>query len=1345
MFLKKYSALIITLGFGVIDDVVSHAFAQKDDYVFNRLGVKDGLSHNIVHNILQDHRGFLWISTEGGLNRYDGHGFTIFQHDPLNPHSLSTNSISQLLEGPSGLLWVGTWGNGLNRFDPSKQSFTTFINHPGDETSLADNRIQSLMIDSAGALWVGTNEGGLHKFQPESGSFQRYLHDPDNPDSPPNNRIWSIVEIEPGTLCLGTDEGLSFFATARGTFKHFTHDPEHTGSLNSNRIKTIIKARSGMLWIGTQKGLNIMDPRTGEFRQFRASQYPQLGDKEVRIVFEDSGGFLWIGTKDGGITLLDPATMSKVTISSIFNIPENISLKNIKTIFEDRSHMLWLGTFGGLYKTDLKPKKFFHYHHLTDSENSLSNDNVASIYVDDQDILWVGTFGGGLNRMDRQKKSTKVYAPLNESGTESNVVRAILQDGSGDFWIGNSDALHRFDPRQETFETFRNDPEDPNSLSDQRIRVLYEDPNGSLWIGTDKGPNLYNRKSKTFINLDNDNFFRENLMEIRVNAITSDRNSDFWLGTDLGLIQFDEARTQSRNFRHRQDVPDSLSTDRVYCMFEDNQGQFWVGTQAGLNLYLPGTDGFRKYFIEDGLPSNVIIGILEDEFGYLWMSTQSGLCRFSPDTLTFRNYDIYDGLQDNSFNLGAYFKSANGELFFGGANGLNSFFPARVRDNLIPPPLLLTSFKILNQNVPLEDPIYSTKNIELAHSENVFSLEFAALDFTLPSKNRYRYKLENFRKDWIESGTENQVTYTNLDPGEYTFKVQGTNNDGIWNYDGISLKITIIPPPWRTWWAYSLYVLAVLVAAFGLPLIRIRNLKRREEVLARLVWERTSELEAKNQLLGDKNREMLTLDEIVRALNKEVELHQLLKVLLEQGLKLLPNTEIAGFLIYDYQDMCFKFSAVIGCDIKTLENITFTREEAIQRYTYGKEELEEGVYLIKDMSLLPEKIELQDLPKPQDMLAMTVILDGSIEGFLVLENLGSMASFKDTDVTKLKRFRDHAISAVAKARLFKDLSDTAAHLEQTQQLLMEAAHHSGMAEIASSVLHNVGNTLNSINTCTNLIFELGNTPAVALLEKIADLFQKNLDRIEEFLRNDKRAPKIPEAVIEISKSLTNVHEDLKDEVLLLMNHVDYLKQVVNAQQEFVQSDGWSQVEEILVCVEEALNIERQLLESKKVAVVKDFRELPEVIVPRSKFIRVLVNLIENAVEAMDYPGGKRKLILRAVLTDLDMVRFDVIDNGRGIAPEQLERIFSQGFTTKKKNSSFGLHYSANAMREMNGSIRAHSEGKMKGATFVLTFPVDARQYGRHRQRVLPLSPADTKKKSPMIPALATNLPKTRKS
>ncbi len=1335
MFLKPRPTLLLLLVTGVCFNGGGHSFALKDEFEFRRISVTEGLSHNIIHGIFQDQRGFLWISTDGGVNRYDGHGFTIFQHDPLNPHSVSSNNTSLIMEDAKGYLWIGTWGGGLNRFDPFKQSFRSYVNIPGDETSLADNRIQSLMIDRAGSLWVGTAEGGIHVFRPESDNFKRYSHDPDNPNSPPNNRIWSIVETEPGTLCLGTDEGMSFFHTQSEEFTHLVHNPNDPNSLSSNRIKTILRARSGELWIGTALGLNVMDSNGGQIRRFDEKAYPQLGGNEVRTIFEDSGGMLWIGTRDGGITRFDPKTQSKTSFSSIYRIPENISLKNVKTIYEDRSHVLWLGTFGGIYKTDLKPKKFEHYFHIPDMERSLSNDNVSSIYLDEEGILWVGTFGGGLNRVDRDRQTYDAFAPLNENGTESNVVRAILRDRAGHLWLGNNDALHRFNPEKKAFTSFRYDPDNPDSLGDNRIRVLFEDPDGMLWVGTDKGPNLYNPETRAFRNANNDAFFREHLLENRVHAITRTRDDWYWLGTEAGLIRFDAAKTQSLHFRHRQDAPGSLTTDRVNCLVEDYRNRLWVGTQAGLNLYIPGRDSFEKYFVEDGLPSNVIISILEDEARYLWISTQNGLCKFSPETFSFRNYDIYDGLQDNSFNMGASFKSAKGELFFGGPNGLNSFFPEHVRDNLMKPPILLTSFKILNQDVPLEDPIYATKGIVLAHSENVFSLEFAALDFTLPGKNRYRYKLENFRKDWIDSGTKNQVTYTNLDPGEYIFKVQGTNNDGIWNYEGRELKITIVPPFWRTWWAYSVYGLVLLCAVFGLPLIRIRNLKKREEVLARLVSERTGELEAKNQLLGEKNHEMLTLDEIVRALNREVELSNLLRVLLEQGLKLLPNAEIAGFLIYDHQDECFKFSAVMGVDLETLKEVRFTREEALQRYTHGKRELEEGVYLIKDIHALPKKPELKHLPVPKDMLAMTVTLDGVIEGFLVMENLGGVESFKDTDVTKLKRFRDHAISAVAKARLVKDLSDTAAHLEQTQQLLMDAAHHSGMAEIATNVLHNVGNTLNSINTCSDLIFELGNTPAVALLEKVAKLFQVNLAHIDSFLATDKRAKKIPEAVIEISKSLSNVHEELKDEALLLLNHVDYLRQVVNAQQEFVQSDGWSQVEDILACVEEALNIERQLLESRKVAVVKEFQELPEVMVQRSKFIRVLVNLIENAVEAMADRKSRRKLILRASLLDQDMVRFEVVDNGRGIAAEQLDRIFNQGFTTKKKNSSFGLHYSANAMREMSGSIRAFSDGPTKGATFVLTFPVDARKYGRARQRI-PTPPVEDRDRERPVRAAA---------
>ncbi|MGB7439802.1 MAG: two-component regulator propeller domain-containing protein, partial [Coleofasciculaceae cyanobacterium] len=447
----------------------------------------------------------------------------------------------------------------------------------------------------------------------------------------------------------------------------------------------------------------------------------------------------------------------------------------ISSIYEDSKDNLWIGTYNsGLDKLDHATGQFIHYTHDSDNPNSISNNNIWSIYEDHLGTLWVGTGDGGLNKLNQKtgKFSHYTHNPDNPHSLSDNSIWSIYEDHQGTLWIGTfHGGLNKFDRKTGEFTHYQHNPDHPHSISDDNIFSIYEDQSGTLWIGT-------------------------------------------W---NNGLNKFDRKTGKFTHYQHNPNNPNSLSYNRVMSMLEYPAGTLWLGTYGGgLDKFDIASETFTHYTVRDGLPNNSVVGILNDDAGNLWLSTGKGLSKFNPDKETFRNYDARDGLHGNEFDgIKAYAKAKDGEMFFGGLNGITSFYPEQITDNPHIPPILITDFRIFDQEVKLDTAISQAQELKLSYKDNFFSFKFAALDYANPGKNQYAYKLEGFDKDWIYSGERRYAAYTNLDPGTYTLRVKGSNNDGIWNEEGTSLKITIIPPPWKTWWAYTLYILAVVGAICG--------------------------------------------------------------------------------------------------------------------------------------------------------------------------------------------------------------------------------------------------------------------------------------------------------------------------------------------------------------------------------------------------------------------------------------------------------------------------------------------------------------------------------------------------
>jgi ligand-binding sensor domain-containing protein/signal transduction histidine kinase len=849
---------------------------------FDHISLAQGLSQNSVFCILQDSMGFLWFGTQDGLNRYDGYQFEVYRPRPGDPNSLSHSSILAIHQDQQGLLWIGTNGGGLNRLDRETGRIVRYQHEPKNPHSLSGNSVYAIYGDRQGVLWVGT-EGGLDRFEPLTNRFIHYQHKSQDPHSLGFNVVRSIYQDQEGTLWIGTDNGgLDRFDRETEQFTHYRHDPTNPHSLSNNVVTSIYEDGEGVLWVGTYGGgLNWFDRSTGQFHHYvhHPGNPDSLSSDLVRTIYQDQAGVLWIGTYGGGLNRFDRDTERFFRYQADLSNPGSLSDNFVGAIFEDKSGILWIGTLGGgINHIACAPQHFALYQAAPQSadgmQNSLSDSFVWSIFQDREGAFWIGTYGGGLNHFDRKSGSWSHYRhnPNDPTSLSNDTVRSIRQDRSGTLWIGTEGGLNRFEQETGRFIHYRYDPQDPNSLSHDVILTLYLDRADVLWIGTQNGLNRFDPAVGRSVRYQVEPGNPHSLSHNAVRAIHQGHSGTLWVGTEGGLNRFDRETEQFTRYLADPRNPHSLSNNHILSVYEDSAGTLWVGTfGGGLNRFERETETFTHYGEQDGLPSAVVYGILEEDAapeqapGYLWLSTNQGLSRFDPRTGTFTNYDVRDGLQSNEFNAGAYLKSHSGEMFFGGVNGFNAFYPDEVRPNPILPPIVLTSLKQGGEKVELGKAVESLKKVTFRWPNNFFEFEFAALNYCQPERNQYAYMLEGFDKSWNEIGTTRFGRYTNLPGGTYTLRLKASNNSGIWNKEGASIKVTIVPPLWERTWFRGLAILLLVGGVIGGYRLRVKSVEAQSRELERQVQERTSQLEALYRA-EEKMHRHLHLDQVLQAL-----------------------------------------------------------------------------------------------------------------------------------------------------------------------------------------------------------------------------------------------------------------------------------------------------------------------------------------------------------------------------------------------------------------------------------------------------------------------------------------------
>ncbi|GAB2551708.1 sensor histidine kinase [Spirosoma aerophilum] len=825
--------------------------AQPQNVRFTYLTTNQGLSQNNITAILQDRKGFMWFGTQDGLNKYDGYNYTLYRNNPRKPGSLGHSYVHALFEDKLGQLWVGTDHGGLSLFDANTETFTNYKHLPGQKNSLSHNKVMAIAQDAQGYLWVGTEGGGLDRFDPQKKTFTHFMHQAGNPGSLSSDRVSSVFIDRAGMIWVGTDGGgLNRLDQATKAFVHYRHQPEKEQSLSHDRVTTCFEDSKGRFWVGTEGGgLNQLDRSTGTFSHYKQVKggSNQLTHNDVMALAEDNNHNLWIGTQNGGINLLHPdGTFSYYT----YQVDNSRGLNNgsIYSMYRDPIGSMWIGTYsGGVNKLDATPLKFKLYQRTRSNTSKLSNNNILAIQEDQRGDLWLGTDGGGINVLPKGRSVFTTYQDTSRYATSvsSNFVLTIYEDRDKRIWTGNyKGGLTVFDRATGTFESKAN-------LKPLSVSAILEARNGIMWLGTfEDGLIRYDKRTGSVVRYPAKPNQPGQLNYHTITSLQEDEAGNIWVGTDGGGVNvYDPVKNQFIQYTEQDQNPKSLSNNQVNILFRSRKGQLWVGTNAGLNKFDARTKTFTAYRQEDGLANEVIKGILEDKQGILWLSTNKGLSAFDPVTRTIRNFDVSDGLQESSFNRMACYKGQGGQLFFGGLSGLNSFNPDSLRDNPFIPPVYITDFQLFNQSIHVQDEqsvlkksISETRDITLSYRQSVISLAFAALNYTVSDNNQYAYKLEGFDQDWIQAGTKRTATYTNLDPGDYVFRVKASNNDGVWNEKGTFINLHIMPPFWLTWWFKTLVVLLLLGGFYATYILRINRIRAQQVYLQNQVRARTSEV-----------------------------------------------------------------------------------------------------------------------------------------------------------------------------------------------------------------------------------------------------------------------------------------------------------------------------------------------------------------------------------------------------------------------------------------------------------------------------------------------------------------------
>jgi signal transduction histidine kinase/CheY-like chemotaxis protein/ligand-binding sensor domain-containing protein len=815
----------------------------------------------------------MWFGTRDGLNRYDGVNTVIYRTKPGDATSISDNFIRAIYEDASHDIWVGT-SAGLNRLNPVSNTFTRYRHSKADENTIAADIVQAICATDASNLLIGTMGGGMDILNVKTNQVKHFRHNNKNAAGISSDTVNCFYRDSYKNIWLGTQKGIDKFDANKSSFKTF----------GSDQVTAIAEDKQNNLWLGTaDEGLLVYNLVANTFKPIKHQDGVKegLSGNMVLSVMCDKKGDVWTGTVNKG---LNQYNAGKAVFYNYYPRPENngsLSNMTVSALYEDKQGNLWIGTHRGgisLYTYDID--KFKLYRQSAD-KNSLSYNDVKAFCQDSKGNIWIGTDGGGLNRFDRETGAFVRYQhdPSNSSSISSDAIQAIAEDAQGKIWVGTwGDGIDMLDPNTGRFTHFKNRSSDKASISSNFLQMMHLDKQGNFWVATyGGGLNLLNTQTHTFKLVTTAPDGATSLHGKNIVSIGEDNDGNVWFGTDDGGLN--RYNLASRRFSHYLEHEKKSTDSRV--LFTDSKGQFWVG-MAGLYRLDKQSNTFKLYSHSAGLDKLFIKGITEGNRHNLWISTSSGLVKLNPENGATQSFNTWDGLQGMEFEANSYLKANDGEMYFGGERGFNSFYPDDIKTNKFIPPVYITDFQVFNKSVspsdkrsPLNADITFADSISLNYKQSSIAFTFAALNYIITRNNQYYYKLEGLDKDWVKAGMERKASYTNLDPGTYTFRVRGSNNDNVWNQTGDSIIIYIAPPFWATLWFRMAVFLTIVLSAYLFYGYRINTIEQQKKELERQVKARTAEVTQQSLELKTQSNEL-------QSLNKE---------LLQQSEKLMTQSE----------------------------------------------------------------------------------------------------------------------------------------------------------------------------------------------------------------------------------------------------------------------------------------------------------------------------------------------------------------------------------------------------------------------------------------------------------------------
>ncbi|MGL1888367.1 MAG: methyl-accepting chemotaxis protein [Reichenbachiella sp.] len=851
------------VGLLVLLVLVGHfGYSQEDNKKirFDSYTTEDGLSHANTGSVYEDQFGFIWICTDDGVNVFDGYSFKIFRNEFDNDQSLESSKTNNVGEDADGTLWVATSG-GLNKFDRDRGVFKRYISDKNKPNWIAGDP-RYFHTDSRGDFWIGTTEG-LFKYLPETDNFKVYQHNESNTNSLVNNNVSGVVEDKNANLWIGTSDGVSKLSLKDDQFENFQIGENSRLPFTEREIRSIYADSQNRIWVCYfDNGLSFFDADRLNMQHLQYDEIDPMAltHRIVQEVAENKLGEIWIAT-DGGLGVYN----ENRTVTSHYNdelLDNGLISEIIIKIKFDSNNNLWVSTWlGGVGVYDKDKYGFELFQNNPKKPESLSNNRAVGFAEDQYGNYAVAADGGSINLYDRKTGKFKHITPESHGLTNDKTL-ALAYDKNGNLWIGMWDGgINIYNPKTEQIKKYWPNASDPKSLISQFIFSIYEDSNQNMWIGSwDKGISRYNWDTDNFTNYSNDRSNANNLDWTGINQIIEDKQGNIWFSDEAsGVFVYSPGSESFKSFKANGKEGD-ISSNKTASILIDSKNEVWVATMGGgLNKFDRKSQTFTAYRMKDGLPSESVIGILEDNQGKIWMSTNNGLSMLNPDDMSFKNYNISDGLQGNQFSPRALLKLSNGQLIFGGNNGYNIFDPLDLVDNPKIPSVYITDFKLFNKIVPIGDKevlkkdIMYTEDIELNYKQNFLSFEFLSLNYRHSVKNKYRYMMDGLDEDWIEAGNERKAFYTGVAPGDYVFKVKGSNNDGIWNDVPVEVSITIIPPFWATWWFRMVIVLLIIAGLVAFYKWRTRAAKEVRKLLERKVKEATEQVTNQNAELQEQS------------------------------------------------------------------------------------------------------------------------------------------------------------------------------------------------------------------------------------------------------------------------------------------------------------------------------------------------------------------------------------------------------------------------------------------------------------------------------------------------------------